>query len=63
MADDRTAWGNATSPGLHAQVCDRGWSGMDEGMVQGQGELGLGVGFTLDFCKIYTCVFFYGFRI
>lgn len=48
MADDRAAGGNATSPGLHTQVCEWmvGGGGVegsrevkDEGKVQDQCEL------------------------
>lgn len=38
MVDDSAAWGDATAPGLHTQVCDNGWvvvrEGLHEGMVR-----------------------------
>lgn len=44
MAEERTAWRNATSSGLHTQVCDSGWVGgwlgVDAGMVQVENESG-----------------------
>lgn len=41
MAEERTAWGNATSPGLRTQVCDvDGWLSVDEEMVQGENKSG-----------------------